>query len=109
ERVLAIEDPEVWEHTERLLYHNYSQYFDRVAPYLDRMRRSGFAPETYGRISMLSALAGHLDAEALLDDLAGLSDGMWKGVAQVLVANLASESSRVSCASLLSRLLSGTV
>jgi hypothetical protein len=106
ELALSTDDPEVWAHAERLLYHNYYNDFPRVAPYLDALRTSRLAPETNGRIAMLAALAGHLDAEALLDGLGGQPDEVWKGIAQVLVANLASESSRGTCIVLLRRVLS---
>ncbi len=109
ERSLADGNAEIWKQAERLLYHNYYRHFPRVAPFLDDLRASGLAPGTYGRISMLAALAGHLDADALLGSLAGQPDGVWKGVAQVLVTNLSSESSRDACTSLLRRLLSQEV
>jgi len=103
EQALSTPDTEVWQRGERLLYHNYFSHYSRVAPYLDVLRESDLAPETYGRISMLSALAGHLDAETFIRDL-GQREGVWKGVVQVLVANLASAASREACVALLDRL-----
>ncbi len=106
ERALAAHDSEVWEAAERLFYHNYSHDFPRVAPYLGALRESGLVPETYGRIAMLSALSGHVDAESFVGALGGQPDGVWKGAAQVLIANLVSDRSREACIPLLHRLLS---
>ena len=105
EQALAEPDAGVWEIAERQLYYNYHSDWARVRPFLNRLRESRLAPETWGRIAMLSALAGHLDGEAVLVGLAEMPAGAWKGVAQVLVANLASASSRERCQTLLLRLL----
>ncbi len=52
----------LWKHAERCLYYSYSKNFSKVESYLQRILDEGYADEmqTWGRISTLSVLSGHL-------------------------------------------------
>lgn len=82
--------PRLWKHAERCLYYQYRDHFHQVAPYLDRLLHEGKeeAGDTWGRISTLASLAGHISQEALFEALTTANDEAWKGVAQVFAANL---------------------
>ncbi|HEV2147725.1 MAG TPA: ATP-binding protein [Longimicrobiaceae bacterium] len=91
--------PTLWRYLEPVLYYQYYQHFDRVAPLLNRLCLEALesAAETYGRISALSWLTGHITAEQIFEHLAGTPEGAWKGTAQVLCANVESAASRAEC------------
>lgn len=91
--------PALWAYLEPVLYYQYREHFDRVAPFLSRLRLESIesAAETYGRISTLSCLAGHLTAEQIFQDLTGTHEGAWKGTAQVFCANIESAAYRSEC------------
>lgn len=76
----------LWKYAERCLYYAYRDHFDKVLPLLERIRREGNKEdmETWGRISALSALNGHVDFANLLDDLntVNISEA-WQGAACV--------------------------
>ncbi|MEW5925912.1 MAG: hypothetical protein AB1941_00360 [Gemmatimonadota bacterium] len=95
----AATPPALWPYLEPVLYHQYREHFDRVAPFLSRLRLEAIesAAETYGRISALSCLAGHLTAEQVFEALTGAPEGAWKGTAQVFCANVRSAAYRAEC------------
>jgi hypothetical protein len=69
---LATQDSKgLWKHAERCLYYAYHDNFSRVQPSLDQILREGDPEdmESWGRISALSALRGHIDFSSLLDEL----------------------------------------
>lgn len=84
---LAIQDSTgLWKHAERCLYYAYREHFDKVLPLLELIRCEGNEKdmETWGRISALSALHGHVDFANLLDDLNTLDvTEAWQGAASV--------------------------
>lgn len=82
--------PRLWKHAEQCLYYQYRDHFHQVAPYLNRLLDEGReeAGDTWGRISTLASLAGHISQEALFEALTTANDEAWKGVAQVFAANL---------------------
>ena len=69
----AMQEPEgLWGIAEPCLYHSYYQHFERVEPFLKRLRQEGKGAdlETWGRISALrAALSKRIDFVALLQDL----------------------------------------
>ncbi len=76
----------LWRFAERCLYYAYHDHFKKVAPLLERIRRDGGNKdmETWGRISALSALTGHIDIADLLGDLNTLDiTEAWQGAASV--------------------------
>lgn len=76
----------LWETAERCLYYAYYNNFEKVSPFLERIRREGSEKElkTWGRISALSALTGHIDFVKLLDELNSLNiSEAWQGAASV--------------------------
>ncbi|NPU93305.1 MAG: ATP-binding protein [Gammaproteobacteria bacterium] len=76
----------LWESAERCIYHAYHDHFERVDPLLRRIRCEGSKEDmkTWGRISALSALAGHINLAGLLSDLSALdSTEAWQGAASV--------------------------
>jgi NACHT domain len=84
---LAIQDSNgLWKYAERCLYHAYREHFDKVLPLLELIRCEGNEKdmETWGRISALSALHGHVDFANLLDDLNTFNIiEAWQGAASV--------------------------
>ena len=80
----------LWVHAERCLYYQYRDHFERVRPYLDRLLQEDMegAGDTWGRISTLASLAGHISKEELFDSLTKANARAWKGAAQVFSANL---------------------
>jgi len=76
----------LWKIAERCLYYTYYNDFEKVAPLLDRIQSKGNSTdmETWGRISCLAALSGHIDISTLLTDLRALNiTEAWEGAASV--------------------------
>lgn len=76
----------LWQIAERCLYYAYHDHFDKVAPLLARIRNEGSGKdlETWGRISALAALSGHIEISALLNALRGMDNtDAWRGAASV--------------------------
>lgn len=84
---LAIQDAVgLWQSAEHCLYYAYHDHFEKVAPSLERICREGSKEdmETWGRISALSTLTGHIDFAGLLDELNALDiTEAWQGAASV--------------------------
>ena len=84
---LAMQDAMgLWQSAERCLYYAYHGHFQKVAPLLERIRREGSKEdmETWGRISALAALTGHIDSAKLLGELNRLEIAeAWLGAAHV--------------------------
>jgi len=81
----------LWEYTERCLYYQYQNNFDRVAPYLNRLLHEGIGETSgiWGRISTLASLAGHISQLELFEALKkNNSHAALLGVTQVFTANL---------------------
>lgn len=76
----------LWQSAESCLYYAFQDHFDKVLPLLKRICREGSHKdmETWGRISALSALVGHIDLANFLDELNKLNttEG-WQGAASV--------------------------
>jgi hypothetical protein len=91
--------PRLWKYAERCFYYEYRDNFDRVEPYLNRLLHEGMeeAGDTWGRISTLASLAGHLSQEQLFDTLATTNTDAWSGAAQVFGANLNRPEHRTIC------------
>lgn len=76
----------LWQSAERCLYCAYHDHFEKVAPSLERICREGSKEdmETWGRISALAALTGHIDFAHLLGELNTLDmTEAWQGAASV--------------------------
>ncbi len=76
----------LWRSAEPCLYYVYRDQFEKVAPLLERARREGSKEdlEAWGRISALSALAGHIEFADLLGELNTLNTAeAWQGAAGV--------------------------
>ncbi|MEW6220935.1 MAG: hypothetical protein AB1634_15575 [Thermodesulfobacteriota bacterium] len=88
----AFREPQtdLWRHAERTLYYQIRDQFAQVRPCLDRIRTEAIdnAGETWGRLSALACLEGHLPLASLLESLPSLPGSAWKGVAAVFAANL---------------------
>jgi hypothetical protein len=82
--------PHLWKYAERCLYYQYQEHFDRVEPYLNRLLHEDMeeAGDTWGRISTLASLAGHISQEQLFDTLTKKNSYGWRGAVQVFGANL---------------------
>jgi hypothetical protein len=89
----------LWPEAERVLYFNCTEHFDRVAPYLERMREEAIdvAGQAYGRLMMLSHLAGHVSKRELSHRMEDVPEAVHEGVVQVLWANLADARHRKAC------------
>ncbi|MEZ4861378.1 MAG: ATP-binding protein [Caldilineaceae bacterium] len=83
----TIQDAEgLWQFAERCLYHAYHDHYEMVAPLLERIKCDGNKKdmETWGRISALCALAGHIDFIDFLGELNTLDiTETWQGAASV--------------------------
>ncbi len=76
----------LWQSAERCLYYAYHDHFEKVAPLLERLRCEGGKEdmETWGRISALSTLTGHIDFANFLSELRALNIAeAWQGAASV--------------------------
>ena len=84
---LAMQDPlGLWKFAEPCLYHAYYNHFEKVSPLLTRLhfQGSGKDLETWGRISALSAMVGHIDFAVSVETLKSLgSTEAWQGAASV--------------------------
>jgi len=79
---------ELWPLAERCLYYAYHNHFAKVAPLLECIHRDGSNKdmETWGRISALSALAGHIQLADLLGELDTLDiSEAWEGAASATI------------------------
>lgn len=76
----------LWHSAEACLYHAYREHFEKVSPLLKRICREGDGKdmETWGRISALSAMTGHINFVDLIDYLNRLNVvEAWKGAVTV--------------------------
>jgi hypothetical protein len=84
-------EPRLWTYVERSLYYQYQNNFNLVQPYLNRLfdfnEAMNEAGETWGRISTLASLTGHITQQELFQNLEQANIKAWKGAAQVFVAN----------------------
>jgi len=84
---IAMQDASgLWQIAEPCLYYAYHNHFGKVDPLLARIRTEGSGKdmETWGRISALSALSGHIDIIVLLNDLKAMDNAeAWRGAATV--------------------------
>jgi ATPase family associated with various cellular activities (AAA) len=89
----------LWNSAERSFYYQYKNNFNKVSPYLNRILTEAMdnAGESWGRISTLSSLAGHINQETLFESLKRANSDAWKGSAQVFVANLDRQEHSVVC------------
>lgn len=90
----------LWRHGEQFLYYQYHSAFERVSPYLDRIRTEApeVAGDSWGRIATLSCLSGLKDFEDLFRNLREVdAKNCWKGAVQVLTANLDKHEHRKGC------------
>ncbi len=90
----------LWSHGEQFLYYQYHGNFDKVQPYLDRIKKEAIetAGETWGRISTLSYLSDYISDAQLFNDLDLLSNNKaWMGAVQVFKANISNANSQEKC------------
>lgn len=76
----------LWEIAEPCLYYAYHNHFEKIIPFLVHIRDEGSDKDlaTWGRISALAALAGHIDIRFLLNDLTMMDNTeAWQGAASV--------------------------
>jgi len=91
----------LWKYTEQCFYYQYREHFDQVEPYLNRLLHEGMEEvgETWGRLSTLASLAGHISQEELFANLAKANPSAWKGATQVFTANLNLQEHTAKCLS----------
>jgi hypothetical protein len=84
---IAMQDASgLWQIAEPCLYYAYHNHFGKVDPLLARIRTEGSGKdmETWGRISALAVLSGHIDIIVLLNDLKAMDNAeAWRGAATV--------------------------
>jgi hypothetical protein len=93
-------DRRLWLYTERDLYHQYHDHYDRVAPWLERLEYESDddAAEGWGRLVTLAFISGHLTWQTLITKLEKrASNKAWHGCCQVFVANLERRESTAVC------------
>ena len=72
-------------HAERCLYYNYHNHFERIKTCLDMIYHEAMdqAGETWGRISALAYLSGHIDRNLLFKSLEQSNENdAWKGAGE---------------------------
>ncbi|MBO1926633.1 ATP-binding protein [Thiomicrorhabdus sp. 6S2-11] len=80
----------LWKHAERCLYYSYDKNFPKVESSLQRILDEGSADgmQTWGRISALAVLSGHLKLDDFLEQLHSLdSTEAWEGASNVFTHN----------------------
>lgn len=90
----------LWEYAEKCLYYAYQNHFDIVAPLLARICREGSKGEleTWGRISALSALTGHINFTSFLNELHSLNAAKaWQGASSVFTHPMNINKHRSQC------------
>jgi hypothetical protein len=106
-RVIDASTPRIWSEAERCLYNAYHRDFGRVAPYLSRLEfgtSDGPGGATWGRISALAVLSGHLALDAVLEKLRQFdSSEAWQGAAAVFATNAHQRDHTALCFSALQR------
>ncbi|ATA24596.1 hypothetical protein BIY26_21995 [Brenneria goodwinii] len=84
---LAMRDANrLWQIAERCLYYAYHRHFETVRPLLERLRSEGRDNdlETWGRISALAVMTGHIDFDEFIRNLSTLdSTEAWHGATTV--------------------------
>lgn len=97
----AVQEPgtRLWRHAGQVFYYEYQRSFERVEPFLQRLKREELANagDTYGRIMTLASLVGHLSQDKLFLALEGTNDETWKGAARVFIGNLTNSMHRATC------------
>lgn len=86
ETIMQKHDSGLWAVAEPCLCYAYPQAFDRVRPWLDKLRAEGRDKdlETWGRVSALVAFTGQVDFSSLLVELKALeSVDAWRGASSV--------------------------
>lgn len=90
----------LWRFAERCLYYAFHNHFKMVAPLLARIRLEGKKDdmETWGRISALAALTGHIAFADLLGELNTLDiTEAWQGAANVWTHSENIKQHRIQC------------
>ncbi|MCX8994697.1 AAA family ATPase [Citrobacter portucalensis] len=86
---LAMHDTDrLWQTAERCMYYAYHSHFEIVKLLLARLHREGIGKdlETWGRISSLAVMTGHIDFDEFIRDLNTLNSAeAWHGAATVWV------------------------
>ncbi|CAN8141124.1 hypothetical protein THIOSC13_490002 [uncultured Thiomicrorhabdus sp.] len=87
---LTQESKGLWKHAERCLYYSYNKSFSKVEYSLQRILDEGSADEmqTWGRISALAVLSGHLKLDDFLEQVHSQnSTEAWEGASNVFTHN----------------------
>lgn len=90
ESAVEYDDERIWPSAEQCLYHSYHTAFDRVKPHLDKISGSKVPAtrETWGRISALASLSGHINQADFILRLSRMQDkDVWTGAVTVWAAN----------------------
>lgn len=93
-------DNRLWEYGERFLYYQYFHHFDKVKPYLDRMKqdKAEDVGDVWGKISALAFLAGYITEDQLFNDVSNIdTESEWSGLLQVFEANINDSSVKRLC------------
>lgn len=81
----------LWVLAEKFLYHQYYSNYNMVKPCLDRIKNEGIneAGATWGRLSALCMLRGHINQQAFFKELTEIDKReIWDGALSVFIANL---------------------
>jgi len=99
--------PRLIKHLKQTLYYQYHSNFDAVKPYLEILKTVSDekSSATWGQLSTLSFLAGHIDEEELWQGVYERHEATREGMGQVFVANLNSAKSSSDCIKGLARLM----
>ncbi|MBD3337571.1 MAG: AAA family ATPase [Candidatus Lokiarchaeota archaeon] len=92
--------PLLWPHGENFLYYQYYRNFERVKPYIGRIKQEAIltSGEVFGRISTLCYLSEYIPENHFFHDLATLNNlDVWSGALQVFSANLSDSFTKEKC------------
>ncbi|MEZ5104496.1 MAG: hypothetical protein R2757_08370 [Draconibacterium sp.] len=81
----------LWASGEKFLYHQYYENFEKVKPYLNRIKSEAIneTGATWGRLSALCMIQGHIDQQEFFEELKEIDKrDVWDGALSVFIANL---------------------
>jgi hypothetical protein len=100
DEVMSKDSAGLWKYAESCLYHAYHDHFEKVAPYLAKLKTRGQKNElkTWGRISALAAMSGGVDFDELLKELKDMDTSeAWEGAIDVWTVPANIEACREKC------------
>lgn len=98
----AFEEPDarLWHYAGEFLYYSYHWHFNRVQPYLERMKAEdlNITGGLWSRIQTLAYLSGHVTESQLFEEITALNHHeVWSGASLVFSTNIDKPEHRTTC------------